>query len=372
NEEIGSEGGDSREQVRRYVRLTYLSKDLLHMVDDGRIAFRPAVELSYIDDSLSQNILYYCYDDARTVEDISKLCGVPAYYIEERIDNLLKREAIIESVKGKYQTNFVIFSDKYGIYCEENAEKVLLPIVDEIIEALKKISKEAMSISFYKADRSEQDLFYLFGAMAFSYASKKYCKLPYPWFKKRYDGNEWSYLGNMETGKHKRITMGIQQCANLGSRGGYSHTSYNLIPGIKFRQMMYDNYINACEDILYTGSCDDVDSVANAVNDGYIVRKEDGSFFVTSPSFTLEQNHQFENIVEKYLSPIMPAYSNAIESFVAGYKKLFPKHLNDDADRLCQNIFMGMYSEIIKHAQKTEKITAPSSNCYCDVMVQFK
>ncbi len=327
---------------------------------------------AYIDDSLSQNILYYCYDDARTVEDISKLCGVPAYYIEERIDNLLKREAIIESVKGKYQTNFVIFSDKYGIYCEENAEKVLLPIVDEIIEALKKISREAMSINFYKADRSEQALFYLFGAMAFSYASKKYCKLPYPWFKKRYDGNEWSYLGNMETGKHKRITMGIQQCANLGSRGGYSHTSYNFIPGIKFRQMMYDNYINACEDILYTGSCDDVDSVANAVNDGYIVRKEDGSFFVTSPSFTLEQNQQFENIVEKYLSPIMPVYSDAIESFVTGYKKLFPKHLTDDADRLCQNIFMGMYSEIIKHAQKTEKITVPSSNCYCDVMVQFK
>ena len=47
-EEIGLEGGDSREQVRRYIRLTYLSKELLQMVDEGRIAFRPAVEISYL------------------------------------------------------------------------------------------------------------------------------------------------------------------------------------------------------------------------------------------------------------------------------------------------------------------------------------
>lgn len=48
SEEIGSDNGDSREQVRRYIRLTYLIKDLLRLVDEGRIAFRPAVEISYL------------------------------------------------------------------------------------------------------------------------------------------------------------------------------------------------------------------------------------------------------------------------------------------------------------------------------------
>lgn len=43
---------------------------------------------AFINDALSQNILYYCYDEAHTVEELSKLCGVPAYYIEERIENL--------------------------------------------------------------------------------------------------------------------------------------------------------------------------------------------------------------------------------------------------------------------------------------------
>ena len=48
NEELGSEHGESREQVRRYIRLTELIPELLDLVDEGRIAFRPAVELSYL------------------------------------------------------------------------------------------------------------------------------------------------------------------------------------------------------------------------------------------------------------------------------------------------------------------------------------
>jgi len=47
-DEIGSQVGESREQVRRYIRLTELIPELLEMVDNGEIALRPAVELSYI------------------------------------------------------------------------------------------------------------------------------------------------------------------------------------------------------------------------------------------------------------------------------------------------------------------------------------
>ena len=48
NEELGTEVGESREQIRRYIRLTELIPELLEMVDEGEIAMRPAVELSYI------------------------------------------------------------------------------------------------------------------------------------------------------------------------------------------------------------------------------------------------------------------------------------------------------------------------------------
>lgn len=48
SEIVGESGGDSRETVRRYIRLTELIPEILRMVDDGKIALTPAVELSYL------------------------------------------------------------------------------------------------------------------------------------------------------------------------------------------------------------------------------------------------------------------------------------------------------------------------------------
>lgn len=46
-EQLGKEVGESQDQVRRYIRLTQLIQPLLDLVDEGRIAFRPAVESVY-------------------------------------------------------------------------------------------------------------------------------------------------------------------------------------------------------------------------------------------------------------------------------------------------------------------------------------
>jgi len=56
NEELGQKNGDSREQVRRYIRLTELIPPVLDMVDSGKIAFRPAVELSYLSKEQQQSL----------------------------------------------------------------------------------------------------------------------------------------------------------------------------------------------------------------------------------------------------------------------------------------------------------------------------
>ena len=48
NEILGNEVGESREQIRRYIRLTNLVPELLALVDEGKIKMRPAVELSYL------------------------------------------------------------------------------------------------------------------------------------------------------------------------------------------------------------------------------------------------------------------------------------------------------------------------------------
>lgn len=54
---IGEEVGESREQIRRYIRLTNLVPELLEFVDEGRIKMRPAVELSYLNEDCQRDVV---------------------------------------------------------------------------------------------------------------------------------------------------------------------------------------------------------------------------------------------------------------------------------------------------------------------------
>ena len=54
---VGQETGDSRNQVHRFIRLTNLVPELLDMVDEKKIAFNPAVELSYLDEAQQRDFL---------------------------------------------------------------------------------------------------------------------------------------------------------------------------------------------------------------------------------------------------------------------------------------------------------------------------
>lgn len=57
NEELAEQVGESREQIRRYIRLTNLVPELLEMVDEDRIKMRPAVEISYLDEDAQRDLV---------------------------------------------------------------------------------------------------------------------------------------------------------------------------------------------------------------------------------------------------------------------------------------------------------------------------
>ena len=54
--ELSNQVGDSRTQIQRYIRLTELVPDILEMVDEGKMALRPAVELSYIPKDIQEEV----------------------------------------------------------------------------------------------------------------------------------------------------------------------------------------------------------------------------------------------------------------------------------------------------------------------------
>ncbi len=64
-EKIAEKSGDSHEQVRRFIRLTELVPEILQMVDERQIAFRPAVEISYLNEEQQYTLLEaMSYNDA--------------------------------------------------------------------------------------------------------------------------------------------------------------------------------------------------------------------------------------------------------------------------------------------------------------------
>ena len=88
---IGAKAGESGDQVRRYIRLTCLIPSLLDLVDEGKIALRPAVELSYLteeEQNLLADVISYMdatpsHDQAIRLRRLSEQGSLPLASIEE-------------------------------------------------------------------------------------------------------------------------------------------------------------------------------------------------------------------------------------------------------------------------------------------------
>ena len=114
NEIAGKELGESREQVRRYIRLTELVPELRDMVDEGRIKMRPAVELSYLDKDSQKDV----------VEQIEFTQGTPTHDQAIRMrklqdDGNLTPQAVIavmQEIKPSQKEKFVFSGEKIRQY----------------------------------------------------------------------------------------------------------------------------------------------------------------------------------------------------------------------------------------------------------------
>ena len=98
NEIVGAASGDSREQVRRYIRLTNLIPEILQMVDDGRIALTPAVELSYLQPS-EQETLFSIMDCDEVTTSLSQAQRLRRMSEEQRFTDSAVMQLMSE-VKG--------------------------------------------------------------------------------------------------------------------------------------------------------------------------------------------------------------------------------------------------------------------------------
>lgn len=114
NEIVGAASGDSREQVRRYIRLTNLIPEILQMVDDGRIALTPAVELSYLQPS-EQETLFSIMDCDEVTPSLSQAQRLRRMSEEQRFTDSAVMQLMSE-VKGNQVEYVKVPVDKLRSY----------------------------------------------------------------------------------------------------------------------------------------------------------------------------------------------------------------------------------------------------------------
>lgn len=94
-DELGSETGESGEQVRRYIRLTELIQPLLDLVDEGRLAFRPAVELSWLKKEEQDSLLEIITCSVKT-PSLAQALKMKKFSQENKLSS-----AVIESIMSE-------------------------------------------------------------------------------------------------------------------------------------------------------------------------------------------------------------------------------------------------------------------------------
>ena len=133
-EMVGADTGDSHEQVRRYIRLTNLIPEILQYVDDGRISFTPAVELSYLNEQEQQDLLEQI-DQSDCTPSLSQACRFKKISQGEGLTPEVIAE-IMEEEKANQKERVKIPTEKLRKYFPKNY--TVQQIEDEIIKLCEK------------------------------------------------------------------------------------------------------------------------------------------------------------------------------------------------------------------------------------------
>ena len=146
---VGEQSGESQDQVRRYIRLNNLIPELLEDVDMGKIAFRPAVELSYLDEEEQKDLSYYI-DEGEATPSLAqaiqmKKLSQAGVLTEERI------EAILSEEKPNQKPKIKVPMERIQKYFSPDAS--VREIEDTIVKALSAY-RRSQELQMAKANRT--------------------------------------------------------------------------------------------------------------------------------------------------------------------------------------------------------------------------
>lgn len=275
-----------------------------------------------------QNILFACYNDKLTAEQISLEIGVSLPYIEEDIRILAEYELLLKE-GNKYYTNVLIFTDELSAEIERKTKNLRDEIAKKIKAAVTENEEKIRAIGFTGCDMSESAFKWqmtcilLYNAITEKLEKKINLTLPVDKF-----GTECLVWGIEKGGNNisnSDFVFGISTVR--GSKSSFIRfMDFEKLSGDLIHSYFSNNNANVFLDIA-GGKSDgfsenDFALVAEMVKRGYIINN-DGKFSVNAPVYTEGQYNELLGILESASQSIM----NDAEKLLGDVEKIIKNHI---------------------------------------------
>ncbi len=302
------------------------------------------------DSKISQNILFACYNDKLTAEQISLEIGVSLPYMEDKLNELCEYE-LLKMDGNRYYTNMVIFTGDFAKEVNVKTAKLREKLADILMGAIEKKETGVRSLGFAGADMGNNAFkwqmagFILYQAIINDLQDRS--KITYPVDK---FGTECFVWG---------VEDGDNDLAKSQFRFGICHTENEKGDLIRFMdfpingEMVHSNFYcsrsatNVLLDVAKgeTSSFSENDNVvaADLVRKGYLISGENG-LAVNAPVFTKEQYEALRNIFADTIAEITGEAEKLMEAVARIMKEHTPAHLKKQVKDM---VFLRLFEDAI-------------------------
>lgn len=310
-----------------------------------------------ISDALSKNILWHCQGKGKTIEELSVLTGVPAYYIEDSLKNLVYREAVVKQ-SNRYVTDFM-FIDAEA--CNRKAEELARKIYRKVVECFRTLDGDIWrNIAF-----SVENIFQM----------RKFYECTRP--PVRYDGGCWIYMG-WKNGEPLKMLI-HNSSFNFGSDGTYYYMNvqYRMDPNIfQIGRLLRDDEINVCEKVLNgcrvsDGAFDEAEQeiILRLTERGCLRRTENGAsdFEVTIPHLTCEQAKEQQERAKTAAAPVYEEFMVCADELYEHFQNQIPERFRMFAPKY--HPAKRLIAACLERALREGLIELPKEPC-CEFLIQ--
>ena len=285
------------------------------------------------DSKISQNILFACYNDKLTAEQISLEIGVSLPYMEDKLKELYEYE-LLKKDGNRYFTNIVIFTRDFANEVNAKTTELRERIATILTEAISKHEAEVRSIGFVGSDMSNNSFKWqmvsliLYNAVIEILQNK--IKVVYPKDKFGTECFIWGSENGEQSSWASQFGFGISNVTN--EAGDYIQFMDFPINGEMVhhycfnRQNVTNVFLDVAKGITDNFSENDKALAADMVRKGYIISNEKG-LFVNTPIFTKEQHQMIKNIFADTATNIANEAETLMETVSKILKEHTPLHL---------------------------------------------